>query len=256
MTVVVACRRLAVVVGCCRLSVVDGCCRLLTIYGCCRLLTVVGCCRLLTIDGCCRLLTIDGRCRLLTVDCCCQLLTIDGCCRLSTTIDGCCRLSTIDGRCRSLTADGCCRLLTVDGCCRLSTDPATAPPRLSKGLTASPLLTPFHTCPQACSCGTHRRRNHPRGGAFEGVFGGRAQTRGVRFGTPADNVPCCCFLVGSGWLLYASWHAASLQPVSGAHILGHSILRVERFIWEEGGLPNLSTSNFSPFKIFRSPSKC
>ena len=37
---------------------------------------------------------------------------------------------------------------------------------------------------------------------------------------------------------------------SGAHILVHSILKIERQIWYEGRPPNLSTSMLSPVKLF------
>ena len=39
-----------------------------------------------------------------------------------------------------------------------------------------------------------------------------------------------------------------LQPMPGAHILTHRILKIEGNIWYEVGLPNLSTSNLSPPK--------
>ena len=38
--------------------------------------------------------------------------------------------------------------------------------------------------------------------------------------------------------------------ISCAHFLAHRILNTEGNIWQEGGLPNLSISNFSPSKIF------
>ena len=40
-----------------------------------------------------------------------------------------------------------------------------------------------------------------------------------------------------------------LQPMRGAHILTHRILKIEGNIWYEVGLPNLSTSNLSLSKI-------
>ena len=41
-----------------------------------------------------------------------------------------------------------------------------------------------------------------------------------------------------------------LQPMRGAHILTHRILKIEGNIWYELGFPNLSTSNLSLSKIF------
>ena len=40
-----------------------------------------------------------------------------------------------------------------------------------------------------------------------------------------------------------------LQPMRGAHILTHRILKIEGNVWYEVGLPNLSTSNVSLSKI-------
>ena len=40
--------------------------------------------------------------------------------------------------------------------------------------------------------------------------------------------------------------------MSCAHILAHGILEIEANIWEEGGLPNLSTSIFWLSKCFPS----
>ena len=43
-----------------------------------------------------------------------------------------------------------------------------------------------------------------------------------------------------------------VSVISCAHVVARSILQMEGNVWEEGGFPNLSTSSFSPSKIFPS----
>ena len=65
----------------------------------------------------------------------------------------------------------------------------------------------------------------------------------------------CYFLMASGWLLIFL-DGLLLQPMPGAHSLTHRNLQVEGNIWYEVGLPNLSTSNLSPPKLFPPPGIC
>ena len=78
----------------------------------------------------------------------------------------------------------------------------------------------------------------------------------------------CYVLMASGWLLIfdtlchlyvvhphcmqRAENPPLLQPVPGAHILAHRILKMEGNIWYEARLPNLSTSILSLSTIFPS----
>ena len=73
----------------------------------------------------------------------------------------------------------------------------------------------------------------------------------------------CYFLVGSGWslvfpdglwmLAVISWWALNGYCYFPVHTFWHmAFSKIKGNIWSEGGLPNLSTSNFSPSKIFPS----
>ena len=87
------------------------------------------------------------------------------------------------------------------------------------------------------------------GGIIGGFWGGGPKISGGNFwyysSETKDNFDLRSPAVISWWVL--DGHCYSLM---GSTLEAHSILKTEGNLWEEGGLPNLSTSILAPSKVF------